>query len=176
MSKGNKNSNFPANKVNELDGQSYIGSSLHDLVQLRDMGIPKTDFELTDRITQYFNFCIETNRRPGIEGLSLALGTSRQNFWKWCNGDGSKSQEWRNQCLKARQTILAFIECVTMDGRLNPATSIFILKNWGGYQDCSNITIEQNQNDYKAAAELPTLPFLKNAPESDTLPNIYDGM
>ena len=35
----------------------------------------------------------------------------------------------------AKQFVLTFLETLTMQGKINPASSIFYLKNWGSYKD-----------------------------------------
>ncbi len=144
----NKNSNYPSNQLKDLNGSEFVGSTVRSLVELSKLGIPKNDLELEQRITEYFEHCIQNNSRPGIESLCLSLSTTRQSFWKWCGGEGGKSREWQHQCLLARQVIVAFLESAGLSGKLNPATSIFLLKNWANYSDSNNMTIEQEDNSH----------------------------
>jgi len=131
-----------------MDGQEFVGTTVRSLVELSKLGIPQTDQELTERIDEFFQHCIQNNSRPGIESLCLSLSTTRQNFWKWCNGEGHKSKEWQHQCLLARQIIVAFLESASLGGKLNPATSIFLLKNWASYSGSNNMTIGEEDNDH----------------------------
>ena len=162
----NYNSNYPTNQLKELDGSEYVGRTVRGLLELSKLGIPQTDQELTDRINEYFQHCVEVNWRPGIESLCLSLSTTRQNFWKWCNGQGGRSREWQHQCLLARQVIIAFLESAGLSGKLNPATNIFLLKNWANYQDNSNLTIEQD--DSKNGLSVADLPILDGRNEDRT--------
>lgn len=126
--------NYPTQNLEELPSE-YVSDTVGSLIQLSKQGIPKTDNELSQRLDNYFAFCVERSMRPGIESLCLALGTSRQTFWSWCKGIGGKSYEWRQLCVNARQVIVSFIENAGLNGKLNPATFIFCLKNWAGYSD-----------------------------------------
>lgn len=135
----NKNSNYPNNALNGLDGKEITGVTVNNLLELADKGKPKTAEELEQRIDDYMRFCCERNLRPGVESLCLSLSISRMCFWNWCNGSGltnkNDADRWQEACLRARQIILSFIEAVSLSGRLNPACMCFLLKNWGGYQD-----------------------------------------
>ena len=43
-------------------------------------------------------------------------------------------------CNTAKQFIIGFLEQLSMTGKINPANSIFYLKNWAGYSD--TVTME----------------------------------
>ena len=43
------------------------------LKELHDMGKPKKDEEVAERINMYFEFCKNTSLRPGVEGLCMAV-------------------------------------------------------------------------------------------------------
>lgn len=98
--------------------------------------LPSYDVQaIRDRIQWYFDQCQLYSMRPGIEGLALALSTTRQSIWEW-----SKEQSERGEAIRAaKQTIISLLECWNLTGKLNPASSIFLLKNWAGYQDSISI-------------------------------------
>ena len=147
--------NYPTQQIAEISGD-FVGSTVSCLKDLSKMGIPKDDAELKMRIDGYFDFCASKNFRPGIESLCLALSTSRQNFWVWCNGGGNKSREWQQACLQAKQCIIAFLEACSLSGKINPAAAIFALKNWAGYSD--SITIETGGIAEEKYVEVRNLP------------------
>ena len=160
-------SNVYSNQLKEMEGSEFVGVTVRSLIELSKLGIPKSDQELEQRITEYFQHCIQNNSRPGIESLCLSLSTTRQNFWKWCGGDGGKSPEWQHQCLLARQVIIAFLESAGMNGKLNPATSIFLLKNWANYSDSSIPVIEQTEKKYRSVEDLPMFRELNDYESED---------
>ena len=147
--------NYPSQEIAAISGE-FVGTTVSCLRDLQKLGIPKTDEELKERIDDYFNFCVDNQFRPGIESLCLSLSTSRQNFWVWCSGGGGKSKEWQQNCLKAKQTIIAFLESCGLSGRLNPATMIFCLKNWAGYTDSSTLEAFIEDPNSTSMSELPT--------------------
>lgn len=147
--------NYPTQQIAEVSGD-FVGETVSCLSDLAKQGIPQTDTELKERIDNYFSFCADHQFRPGIESLCLSLGTSRQNFWIWCNGGGGKSKEWQQACKQAKQCIIAFLEACGLNGRVNPATLIFALKNWGGYTDSVTVEVAENNDKDTITYDLPT--------------------
>lgn len=154
MDKRGKNS--PAGQISELNGQGFTGETVGKIRRLWTISKrPANTDELRKAIDGYFDFCSRENMRPGIEGMALALGTDRVSFWKWCQRD----DEYGNLCRLARQSVITFLESANQEGKINPASAIFALKNWAGYQD--SVTIETTaRNDERrvlSASELPRL-------------------
>ena len=129
----NKDSNFPSNNLNKLP-EEFCAETVTCLRDLASRGKPQSLEELSLRIDNFFSFCANNGFRPGVESLCLALGVSRQTLWNWCGGEGC-SIEWKNECMRAKQFILTFLEQATLKGKLNPASSIFYFKNWADYKD-----------------------------------------
>lgn len=160
----NKKSNFPTNQLNNL-AENVCSQTVSCLRELSERGKPSTVDELKERIDEYFLFCEENDFRPGIESLCLSLGVSRTTLWNWCNGSGC-NQEWSEVCQKAKQFILTFLEQVSLSGRLNPASSIFFLKNWGNYKDSISFdeaTPETATRRELTVADLPKLGLVAQA-------------
>lgn len=157
----NSNSNYPANALNNIE-PAFVGDTIYNLQQLSSKGKPQSVNELQTRIDDYFKFCSDNDFRCGIESLSLALGVSRITFWNWTNGKGCDT-EWKEKCVIAKQYILAFIEQASMRGKINPATSCFLMKNWANYRDSvtiEEIRAEQNADREERLLKLEELPNL----------------
>ena len=173
MPKGNPKSNYPNAKLSELDGQEIIGEYIDCLMTLADKGKPENEDELESRINSYFKFCADRNLRPGVESLSLCLGVSRVTFWSWCNAEKyTYSERWQSICRKARQTINAFLEMTALSGKLNPATSIFLLKNWCGYDDKTTLDVigereERHISSFDNINKYRTLPMFQDTENED---------
>lgn len=129
----NKDSNFPSNSLNKLP-EEFCAETVSSLKDLANKGKPQSIEELALRIDNFFTFCADNGFRPGIEALCLALSISRQTLWNWCKGEGC-NDEWKEECNRAKQFILTFLEQATMQGKINPASSIFYFKNWANYKD-----------------------------------------
>lgn len=155
----NSISNFPNNQLNNVEPAacSKITVCLQELNQL---GKPKTLEELQDRIDRYFDFCVDHEFRPGIESLCMALHITRTTFWNWCN-DINCNEEWAEIARNAKQFIVAFLEQAGLSGKINPATQIFLCKNWAGYKDAISFDDSVNHSEIGqrvlSADELPNL-------------------
>lgn len=154
----NKNSNFPTNELNHL-GEGVSSEIVDSLRELNTKGKPETLQELQQRINDYFVFCSARDFRPGIESLALALSVTRQALWQWCGG--SRGEQWAAVCQNARQFIISFLEECTLKGRLNPASSIFYLKNWASYRDVVEVE-PATQKPLLTAEQLPNLRIAGN--------------
>lgn len=168
----NSNSNFPSNQLNGLSTEvcREITSCLREL---NEKGKPRTEQELRERIDDYFAFCEERGFRPGVETLCVALSCRRSTLWNWCNGDGC-SEEWSEICQNARQFILAFLETLTLSGKLNPASSIFYLKNWANYKDAisfDDAIPTGNTRRVLSASELPRLGLITAEESMEVIPD-----
>lgn len=132
----NKVSNFPnAQPVALKKGE--MAEAIKDELELATW--PKVDTsvpdQIKDRIIKYFEWCVSKDKRPHVEEMALSLSTSRQTLWNWSQ-EGSE----RGEIVKwAKQILASMHEQWALDGRLNPATHIFLAKNHFGYLDDSTL-------------------------------------
>ena len=177
---GNKDSNYPGGELQRLNGKEFTAEAVRSLRELAKRGKPAAVAELKERIDEYFIFCGTVGFRPGFESLSLALGVSRQMFWKWRKGENCSS-EWSEACNMAAGVVISFIEQSLLTGDLNPVSGIFLLKNVGQYTDGQQIELIAEPK-YKALS-VEDLPVLgnghtdekENAIAIDELPALVDS-
>lgn len=162
----NSRSNFPPNKVNEMSA-----ASVHEIVsnvrQLYNLGQPKDVEECKQRIDDFFELCERTSLRPGVESLAMALHVSRQTLSNWEHGKGCEPEQTvliRN----AKCFINAFLEQASLSGKLNPATSIFLLKNWAGYRD--TVVYETQSNELLPSERAEIIAQRRHLLGGDTMP------
>ena len=150
--------NFPQAGLDNLE-PSTVQGLVSSLKELYDRGKPETDHAVKERIDDYFLFCENSSIRPGIESLCMALHISRTTLFNWANGDGC-SRQCQELIQMAKSFINAFIEQCLLSGKINPASGIFIAKNWLGYKDSISIEESTPKEHFKTAltaAELPRL-------------------
>lgn len=139
-------SNFPPGRLEEVPGE-VVKETVKSLNDLYQMGKPKSDEEVKERIDKYFEFCENSSIRPGIESLALSLGVTRTTLFNWQRGDGC-SRERQELIIKAKGFVSAFIEQVMLNNKVYPATGIFLLKNWCSYRDSVEIEpVQRNLNE-----------------------------
>lgn len=167
----NKTSNFPPAELSRLEGAEFVGETVKTLQALSTKHErPETVEELQERIGHYFGYCAENDKRPGIEQLCLSLGITRQTLLDWCNGLGrGKDRRWQEMCIQAKQLILAFLESVHLEGKINPVSGIFLLKCWGGYIETQKQEFSISQSNRSFEDEVPSIEeILKRIPEPDS--------
>lgn len=102
--------------------------------------------QVNERIEKYFALCDSNDMKPSIEGLSLAFDTDRKTLWRWVNGVESQSMpdEVRRSIKKAHSLITNLMVEYMQNGKINPVSGIFLMKNNMGYMDQSEIVITPN--------------------------------
>lgn len=131
----NSKSNWPvAQNPDVKPGEMSVMVKL--INDIRELERPKTDGEVEQRISAFFQWCIDNDVRPGVELMALSLGTTRQTLWNWQKEGGRKGEI----ITQAKQMIAALTENWGQTGKINPAAFCFIMKNNFGYSD--NVTVE----------------------------------
>ena len=101
-----------------------------------------------ERIQEYFTYCIGRDIKPGVEGLAMALGVNRTTLWDWETGRRrSEVDSTRADTIKkAKQFLALYMEHLAQNGKINPVTWIFMMKNHFGYKDIQDISITANDS------------------------------
>lgn len=150
--------NYPSTIIDEIEPQA-VQQLVSSLKELHDMGRPKTDQEVEQRIDDYFSFCERSSIRPGIESLCLALHISRTTLYRWSNGEDCSLYR-QELAQSAKSMIGAFLEQAMLGGKISPPSGIFLLKNWLSYKDAISIEETVPQTDTKKALSASELPKL----------------
>jgi hypothetical protein len=107
--------------------------------------LPEVDMtsveEVSQRATKYFELCAEYDMKPGAAGLALAFGKDRTTLWKYRDGSLGKNEDVRNTLKKAVQILDLAMESYMQNGKINPVSGIFLMKNNLGYVDKQEVTV-----------------------------------
>lgn len=112
---------------------------VQDMLYIYNM--PKIDLnsdqEVSDRIQEYFKYCIDKDIKPGVEGMAMALGINRRTLWAWETGElrSTVSSSRMDIIKKAKQFLALYLENLAQNGKINPVTAIFLFKNHFNYVD-----------------------------------------
>lgn len=117
-----------------------------------DISDPK---QVEKRIAEYFTFCIDNDRKPNMIGMANWLGVDRRtvNTWK----TGQYRSETHSAVIKKAVDILEELWVDYMqNGKVNPASGIFLGKNMFGYKDTQDVVVTPNNplGDYADQKEL----------------------
>lgn len=126
-------------QVNPGDNARYLRFAL-DCYELPPIDIADAE-AVEERINWYFRHCIECDIKPGVAGLCGALGIDRLTFYQWTTGINRKNTH-NNIAKKAKFTLEQLMEQYMVNGKINPVSGIFLLKNHFGYTDKQEITIQ----------------------------------
>ena len=150
--------NYPQSVLDDVP-PAQVREIVSSLRELHDLGKPQSDAETEERINAYFEFCERSSIRPGIESLCLSLHISRTTLFRWNNGQDC-SERRKELIQTAKSFIAACLEQYFLSGKINPATGIFLAKNWMGYRDTISLEESVPQSSVRqamSAAELPKL-------------------
>lgn len=104
--------------------------------------LPKIDIsdpkQVEDRIYKYFEYCYENDRKPSIVGMANWLGVSRETLNSWKRGD-TRNATHTDTVQKAIQLMEEQWVDYMMNGKVNPASGIFLGKNFYQYKDVIDI-------------------------------------
>ena len=137
-----KITNYPTSAVDSVSAEenTELLTNLLDLSNFGHVRGSSGDDELfRTRTKEYFDFCATHGLRVGVEGLANCLGCTRQTLFNWKRGVGCSRQR-QEDVESAYQTISAYLEQLGLSGKLNPASYIWLCKNWLNYRD--SITLE----------------------------------
>lgn len=114
--------------------------------------------EFNVRVKEYFEYCVQTDYKPSVEGLSCALGIDRRTFYCWSVGQRvpfGEGEELMEACQHAKSVLNTLLTDFMQNGKINPVTGIFLLKNNFGYTDeVIQVNVDADQNKPKTAAEI----------------------
>lgn len=121
------------------DNAKYISFGL----MLR--ALPEVDMtnavEVSQRVTKYFELCAEYDMKPGMAGLAMAFGKDRRTLWRYRDGSLGKNPEVVDTLKKAAQFLDLAMESYMQNGKINPVSGIFLMKNNLGYVDKQEVTV-----------------------------------
>lgn len=145
--------NFGQEYVEPGDNARFLR---HALVSLSLPPIDISDpVQVENRIYEYFNYCIENDRKPNIKGLGNWIGVGRDTVNHWMRGEFRA--ETHTPIIRKAVDVLEEIWIDYMqNGKANPASLIFLGKNMFGYKDVQDVVITPNNplGEVKSADEI----------------------
>lgn len=133
--------NFGADAAEPGDNSRYLRMARVSL------SLPPIDIsdekQVAQRITDYFDFCEQNDRKPNIVGMANWLGVSRDTLNSWERGECRGSTH--SDLIKRAKGMLEELSVEYLaDGKVSPPNGIFLLKALFGYRDVQDIVITPN--------------------------------
>ena len=126
-----------------------------------DISDPK---QVEQRINEYFRFCADNDRKPQMVGMANWLGVSRDTLQSWKRGEYRK--ETHSAIIQKAVSALEELWAEYMlNGKVNPASGIFIAKNWYNYSDTQQIVVTPNNPLDQADGDEARKKYIQALPE-----------
>lgn len=141
-------------QVEPGDNRKYILHSMR-LYELPKCNLKSVE-EVAQRITDYFAICAEDDMKPSVAGLALAMDITKEYLWEIRVGRKGKNPEVANAIKKAMQLLDLQMVDYMQNGKINPVSGIFLMKNNFGYADKQEVVLTPNNplGDTKDTKEL----------------------
>lgn len=137
------------------DNTKYVRHTM-EIAALDRIDLKKAD-QVEQRVMRYFSICEDNDMKPSVAGLALALGIERTTLWKIrTKQEGSYPAEVINTLKRAVQIINAMMEDYMQNGKINPVSGIFLMKNNMDYTDKQEVVVTPN-NPYGETADVKEL-------------------
>lgn len=144
------------------DNAKYTSMNLHF------MNMPKIDLHdevaVQNRLNEYFNLMVDSDMKPSVSGMAMALGIDRRRLWEIKTGNtqgsgamgglSSLPQGVTDWVKKAYQLLECLWEDYMLNGKINPMAGVFLGVNNYGYQDVKKVDVtpvlpdSNKDNDY----------------------------
>lgn len=125
------------------DNKKYIQHTM-EVARLEHIDLKNAEL-VNQRILKYFSICESNDMKPSVAGLALALGVERTTLWKIrTEQTGGYPSEVINSIKRAVQIINAMMEDYMQNGKINPVSGIFLMKNNMDYSDKQEVVVTPN--------------------------------
>ena len=142
------NANFPnsrAGLVTTAEDRALVSKLLGEVMVEYKQPKVKTDEELAQRISDYFERCTMTGQIPTVEEMCMSTGFSQEACYGWEVGKrGGFSSETGKIIKKAKAFLKSFDAKLAVSGKLNFLTYCFRAKNYYSMTDKQEVVITPN--------------------------------
>lgn len=130
--------NFGQEHVKPGDNARYLRLAMASLkLPPIDISDPK---QVEQRIGEYFKHCVDNDRKPQIVGLGNWLGVHRDTINSWMRGE-CRADSHSDLIKKAVEILHELWVDYMQNGKINPASGIFLGKNMFGYKDVQDVVL-----------------------------------
>lgn len=134
-------SNWAGVKTQPGDNTHYLEHNL-TMASWRKVNM-KDPVEVEDRVQQYFQLCLDNDMKPSVAGLALAFRVNRRTIVEHASGHIKQTPPECAALLENAMLIInSLMEDYMQNGKVNPVSGIFLMKNNLGYTDRTEYSIE----------------------------------
>lgn len=99
--------------------------------------------QVKHRISEYLDFCEMNDKKPSPIAMAAWIGVSRDTLNSWKRGE-CRGETHSDTIKKAMVLMEEIWYDMMQNGRINPASGIFLAKNMFGYKDVADVVVTPN--------------------------------
>ena len=134
---------FEASVLNAVDKDRLSANGNYIIHAKRLSELPKvalSDAEaIRERVDYYYTLCVTDGIRPNLPGLALAFGLTRTGLMNAMT-DRRITRECAGELGRGIAMMDEILSAMTLDGRVMPVAAIYLMNNWLGYKNASEVT------------------------------------
>ena len=109
--------------------------------------------ELSDSISEYFQFCRDRDFKPTKPSLSVWLGIDKSTLWEWEH----KPEKYGEKSTIVKYAMAIMESYLQADINKYPTGNIFLLKTSHGHVESSKLDVTTNGKDVNDAEDVKAL-------------------
>ena len=122
--------------------------------------------QVKHRISEYLDFCELNDKKPSPIAMAAWIGVSRDTLNSWKRGE-CRSETHSDTIKKAMVLMEEIWYDMMQNGRINPASGIFLAKNMFGYKDVADVVVTPNNPMQDLDADAARKRLVESIPDDD---------
>lgn len=135
-------------------------------IEMKALSLPPIDTkdpqQVMNRAMEYLQFCESEDMKPHLVGLASWIGVDRSTIWLWKTGQRQASSGVKEVIERICNIMEAQWADYMLNGKVNPASGIFLGKNWYNYRDEQAVTVRPDSGVEAGNAEAARQKYLQN--------------
>lgn len=122
--------------------------------------------QVRKRISDYLDFCEMNDKKPSVIAMANWIGVSRDTLNSWKRGE-CRSETHSDVIKKALLLMEEIWYDMMQNGKINPASGIFLAKNIFGYKDVADVVVTPNNPMQGLDADTARKRLVEAIPDED---------
>lgn len=122
--------------------------------------------QVRQRISDYLDFCEINDKKPSVIAMANWIGVSRETLNTWKRGE-YRSDTHSDTIKKAMLMMEEIWYDMMQNGKINPASGIFLAKNIFGYKDVADVVVTPNNPMQGLDADTARKRLMESVPDED---------
>jgi hypothetical protein len=134
---------FEASVANAVD-KDKVSVNMNYIIHAKRLSdLPAVELSdpeaIRDRVDWYYQLCATDGVRPNVPGLALAFGLTRTGLMN-ALADRRMTRDCAQEIGRGIAMMDDILSGMVLDGRIMPVAAIYLMNNWLGYKNASEVT------------------------------------